>query len=164
MTEVIYWSGWIGGLAIGLYAMLQQFVINKPLGVSSGFGNVCGIISKNEFFHTDKFEDPFNWRLWFIIGIPLGGLIAALTSPGDIVASFSLGTLYDSVLPSELWLRGPILLAGGTAMGLGARFAGGCTSGHAISGIGLLNPPSIIASAGFFVGGIAIVQLLFNVL
>ena len=162
MTEVIYWAGWVGGIGIGLYGIAQFIISGHLLGVSTGFGNVCGLVSKNSFFHTGKYADNFNWRLFFVIGIPLGGLIAALTSPGPLVLSFSLGPLYDSVLPESLLFKLPILSLGGIMIGYGSRLAGGCTSGHSISGLALLNPPSILASAGFFAGGIIMVQTLFG--
>ena len=163
MTEVIVWSGWIGGLAIGLYLLLQWIVSGKTLGASTGYGNLCSYVSNTPFFHEGDFANPNNWRLWFLIGIPLGGFIAALTSPGEIVASFSLGAMYDSVLPQALWAKGLVLIGGGFMIGYGARLAGGCPSGHSIAGMSMLNPPSILASAGFFVGGIVIVQILFRV-
>ncbi len=164
ITQVIFWPGWIGGIAIGSYLLFQVLVTGHPLGVSTAFGNVCGLFSKIPYFHKDQFENNLNWRLWFIVGIPLGGLIAALTSPGPIVASFSLGSLYDSVLPQALVLKALVLTGGGILIGAGSRMAGGCTSGHSISGMAILNPPSIVASAGFFAGGILIVQLLFNLI
>jgi uncharacterized membrane protein YedE/YeeE len=164
MTEVIYWSGWVGGIAIGIYALFQFVLTGNKLGVSTAFGNVCGLFSKASFFHKGSFKDNLNWRLWFLIGIPLGGLVAALSSPGSIEFSFSLGEMYDSVLPSNFILKGLTLTGGGILIGLGSRMAGGCTSGHSIAGLALLNWPSVIASAGFFVGGILIVQFLFNVI
>jgi hypothetical protein len=69
--------------------------------------------------------------------------------------------MYEQVLPDAMWLRGLYLIAGGTLIGYGARLAGGCQSGHSINGMSLLNPPSLLASAGFFVGGIVSVQALF---
>lgn len=163
MTEVIVWSGWVGGLAVGMYALFQLYVTGKPLGVSTGYGNVCSFVSKADFFRQGDYEEPNNWRLWFIIGLPLGGLLAALTSPGEVVASFSVGQMYDSVLPQALWAKGLVLMFGGVLIGYGSRMANGCTSGHAIAGISLLNPPSVLAAAGFFVGGVIMVQLLFGV-
>lgn len=162
MTEVIVWSGWVGGIAVGSYMVFQLWMSGKLLGVSTGFGNVCGYFSKASFFHKGEYESLNNWRLWFLIGIPLGGLLAALTSGNGIVASFSLGQMYDSVLPQQLWLKALVLTCGGVLIGYGSRSAGGCPSGHSISGMALLNPPSILASAGFFVGGIIIVQIMFN--
>ena len=164
MTEVTIWSGWIGGIAIGTYALLQFYLSGKPLGVSSAFTDGCSLVFSGPFFEKNRRENGLSWRIWFVLGIPLGGLIAALTSPGPLVASFSLGPLYDSVLPVIPWVRGLVLTIGGVLLGLGSRLAGGCTSGHSISGLGLLNPASLLASIGFFVGGIVIVQFLFNFL
>ncbi len=164
MTQIDVWDGWIGGIAVGMYLLVQLLVSGKLLGVTTGFGNVCSVFSRIPFFHTGDYETVNNWRLWFLIGIPLGGVIAALTSGGEIVPSFSMGTMYDSVLPQALWLKGLVLIFGGVMIGYGSRLAGGCTSGHSISGMALLNPPSILASAGFFAGGIIIVQLLFNII
>lgn len=162
MTEVIVWSGWAGGLAVGMYALFQLYVTGKPLGVSTGYGNVCSFVSKADFFRQGDYEERNSWRLWFIIGLPLGGLLAALTSPGEVVASFSVGQMYDSVLPQALWAKGLALMFGGVLIGYGSRMANGCTSSHAIAGISLLNPPSVLAAAGFFVGGVIMVQLLFG--
>jgi uncharacterized membrane protein YedE/YeeE len=164
MTEVIVWTGWIGGLAIGLYALFQWLVSGHALGVSTGFGNICSCFSRTEFFHQGEYTTPNNWRLWFLIGLPLGGFLAALTSPGEIVASFSLGKMYDSVLPQALWAKGLVLMFGGMLIGYGSRSAGGCTSGHCIAGLSMLNPPSVLASVGFFAGGIIAVQMMFRVL
>lgn len=164
MTEVIVWSGWVGGFALGLYLLFQFMMTGKALGVSTGYGNVCSYVSRIKYFHIGDYVEPNNWRLWFIVGIPLGGLLAALTSPGEVVLSFSLGEMYDSVLPGVLWAKGLVLLTGGVMIGCGSRMAGGCPSGHSIAGMSMLNPPSILASAGFFVGGIIMVQLLFGLL
>jgi uncharacterized protein len=162
MTEVVVWNAWLGGVAVGIYGLAQFVLTNKVLGVSTGYGSLCSLASRQKFFRVGAYSERINWRLFFLLGIPLGGLIAALTSPGSLKPSFSVGALYDGVLPQVLWAKGLILAAGGFMMGLGARMADGCTSGHAISGIALLNWPSMLASAGFFAGGIVIVQLLFR--
>lgn len=162
MTDVIVWSGWIGGLLVGLYALLQLALFGSPLGVSTGYGNVCALTSRKSFFSSGPYADKNSWRLWFMVGLPLGGLLAALLSPGAISTSFVMGAMYDSVLPQAIWAKGAVLAGGGVLMGLGARMAGGCTSGHAIAGITLLNWPSVVSAVGFFVGGIVAVQLIFR--
>lgn len=163
MTEVIVWSGWIGGIAVGLYFLFQLMLTGNQLGVSTAFGNVCALVSKQPYFKSATFSKASSWRTWFFLGLPLGGLVAALTSPGPIVASFSLGALYDTVLPTAVWAKALVLIVGGFCMGFGARLAGGCTSGHAISGMALLSLPSVVAACGFFVGGIIAVQTMFRV-
>ncbi|MBU0554170.1 YeeE/YedE family protein [Myxococcota bacterium] len=162
MLDIVIWAGWAGGLAVGAFLLLQLWLTGKLLGVSTGFGNLCALGSKAKFFHTGDFTDPFNWRLFFLLGLPLGGLLGVLLSPEATFSwTLSLGPRYDSVFPSALWARGLILTGAGFLVGYGARLAGGCTSGHAIAGISLLNLPSLLASVLFFVGGIAAVQLLF---
>ncbi|MCG8608720.1 YeeE/YedE family protein [bacterium] len=164
MTEVIVWTGWLGGIAVGSYALFQFLLTGNSLGVSSGYANICGFVSNASFFRDSDLGPPNSWRLWFIIGLPLGGFLAAATSPGPIIPSFSLGQLYDSVIPNNLWARGLVLMLGGAMIGFGARMAGGCTSGHAIAGMSKLNAPSMLAAMGFFLGGIIMVQMLFNLL
>ena len=162
MAELVVWPGWIAGAAIGVYLALQYYLTGKPLGCSSGYGNLCGAVTRTPFFRRGEFESRTSWRLWFTLGLPLGGVIGVLSSGGVIEPTFQMGALYESVLPDSLALRAVYLVAGGVLIGLGARMAGGCQSGHAINGLSLLNPPSLLASAGFFVGGVAAVQALFG--
>jgi uncharacterized membrane protein YedE/YeeE len=165
MTEVSVWPGWLAGGLIGLYTVVQYWASNRQLGCSLAYGSLCGLFSRASFFHTGELALPVNWRVWFVLGLPLGGLLAALTSAdAGPELTWSMGGLYESVLPAAVWARGLILFAGGILMGYGARLAGGCTSGHAIAGCALVSPPSLVAAAGFFAGALATVQLLFNIL
>ena len=163
--DVTVWAGWVGGIAIGGFFLAQLWLTGKPLGVSTGYGNLCALASRAPFFTQGPYAKPVNWRLWFLVGLPLGGVVAVFTSPNATwSATLSMGALYDGVLPAAAWAKGLVLLAGGFMIGLGARMAGGCNSGHSISGMSLLNPPSFAASACFFVGGIASVQILFRLM
>lgn len=163
MDQVVVWDGWVGGIGVGLFMLGLFWLTGRALGASTGYGNVCAFASRSTFFRTGPYADRTGWRLWFTLGIPLGGLLGVLLSPGATFApGFSMGALYDGVLPDALWARAPILALGGVAVGYGARLAGGCTSGHSITGVSMLNPPSIFASIGFFLGGIAVVQILFR--
>ena len=164
MGNLIVWSGWIGGIGIGLYLLFQFWVTNKPLGCSTSYGHMCGVVSRTRYFRTGEYENLNNWRIWFVIGLPIGGALAAITSPDyHWTLSFSMGEMYDSVLPEALWAKALVLVSGGILMGLGARMAGGCTSGHAISGISFLNVPSMLAGGMFFAGGIIAVQTIFAI-
>lgn len=164
MGDLIVWSGWVGGTAIGLYMLAQYWYTGVTLGCSAAYCNPLSTFSRLDLFSTGEFACFNNWRLWFSVGIPLGAAIAALTSPGyEWKITLSMGEMYDSVLPQSVWMRVLLLFAGGICMGYGARLAGGCTSGHVISGVSLLNQPSLLAAILFFAGGLISVQLLFNV-
>lgn len=159
--ETIIWSAWIGGIAIGGYALFQHWLTSKQLGCSSSYISMCRSVDKRAYSDFDDKKE--SWRLWFFIGIPLGGLVAVLTSGAEWQLTLSMGDAYDALYPSNVWIKAGIVFIGGLLMGMGARMAGGCTSGHVISGIALLNPASLIAGALFFAGGLGIVQLMFLV-
>lgn len=164
MSNSIFWPGWLGGLAIGLFALTQFWLSNRQLGVSQGYSHLCDLVSRTGALSRGEQKTPDNWLLWFLFGLPLGGLIATLTASGanDVTLTFAMGEMYDSVLPQIFWLKALVLIVGGMLMGVGARLAGGCTSGHVISGCALLNPPSLLAGALFFIGGLTTVQFLFS--
>lgn len=164
MDSAAIWPGWLGGVAIGGFVVGLFVVTGRALGVSSAYGNLCGAILRTDYFRRGSYGPASGWRLWFIVGLPLGGLIGLLTAGGTFAPSLHMGELYEQVLPQALWARGAVLAVGGAMIGYGARAAGGCQSGHAITGMALLNPPSVLAGGLFFVGGIVSVQLLFNLL
>lgn len=164
MDGVLIWPGWLGGVAVGVYVIIQHWVSGRMLGVSSGYCNFISPFSRLSFFQDNEHNSFNTWRLWFLLGLPIGSFIAAFTSPGfEWHPTFDMG-LYDDLLPTVWWVKLPVLFIGGVIMGLGARMAGGCTSGHAISGIALLNLPSFFAAALFFASGLGFVQLLFYLL
>jgi uncharacterized protein len=156
----IVWPGWLGGVAVGLFLVLLLVVTGKVLGVSSAYGEACGWTG-SAYFRDPKRGYGERWRLFFVLGLPIGGAVAVFSSGAPWVPSFEMGTLYEKVLPQSLAMRSAVLAAGGILIGFGARLAGGCQSGHAIAGIALLNPSSMLAGALFFVGGIVAVQAVF---
>ncbi len=162
MVDNIIWTGWIAGGLLGLYAIFQYWLSNKQLGCSLAYGNLSRYLPGSQFFKTGDFESLNNWRLWFIIGIPLGSFIAHLTSiDTPFSLTFGMGEMYDQIMPESTIGKVIYLISGGLAMGYGARVAGGCTSGHVIAGCSLVNPVSFLAAALFFVGGLITVQFLF---
>ena len=174
MLELIQqpWPWYVSGLFIaGIMFVLLYF--GKSFGFSSNLRTICAASGGGKFV---KFFD-FNWRsqMWnilFLIGAIIGGFISAqFLSTGEPV-QISASTIADlaemgfaapeSVQPNELYspesamsLKGFLILAiGGLMVGFGSRWAGGCTSGHAISGLSDLQVPSLIAVVGFFAGGL----------
>lgn len=174
------WPWWIAGPAIGLVVPLLLFGGGKVFGLSSNLRHLCAatVPGRIDFFRYDWRREG-GWNLTFALGIVLGGFVAGtwLASPDPAVA-VSAATVEDlralgladltGLVPRELvsWqalgtLPGlVVVVVGGFLVGFGARWAGGCTSGHAVSGLGALQLPSLLAVAGFFAGGLVATHLL----
>jgi uncharacterized protein len=167
MTETAFtvtiWPIWMGGLAIGLYIIGQQLFTNKALGCSTPFANACSIASKARFFQINSYKTiPGGKNLWFLIGILIGGFLGAYSSNGtwSLDTSLSMGAHYDHFMPDVSWQKALTVTFGGVIVGIGARLAGGCTSGHSMAGISMLNPVSMLATALFFIGGIIVLNIM----
>lgn len=151
---------------------------NKALGISSSLRHVCAacIPAKIPFFSYDWKKEA--WNLFFVAGIVLGGFIVALfySNPNPVVINPKLIAELaqyhiierQSLLPAELFSWHQLLTAkglflilfGGFLVGFGTRYAGGCTSGHAIMGLSNLQLPSLIATASFMAGGFIMANLI----
>ncbi len=144
------WPWWLSGIAIGLTVPLLYFLSGKAFGVSTSLQHIGAMCSPNSKFDYLK---THNWRggLWNLVFI--GGIVV-----GSLIAVRFLSNTPIEFLPSTVsGIGGAIqLLLGGVLVGFGARYAGGCTSGHAITGISNLNWPSMVATAFFFVGGLIV--------
>ena len=147
-----HWNFWVGGLAIGTVAILLPLITGHFLGVTRGYSSVCGIFSKKSYFHKKSYGGKFGFRTLFLLGLILGGFLAALQS-GTFNPSFSYGA-FDKVFSSSLYIKAPILILGGVLWGYGARLAKGCTSGNSISGISKGSLASIVSTVCFMISGI----------
>ncbi len=142
------WPWWIAGPLIGLTVGIMLLLGAKNLGVSSSFRHLCALAfpkSKIPYLATDNVKEE-KWNLLFVIGIALGAFIAVRFLSAHPVEF--LPPQYHSVTGA---LK---LLAGGFLIGFGTRWAGGCTSGHAIMGLSNLQKPSLYAVLAFFAGGL----------
>ncbi len=176
------WPWYVAGPLIGLTVPLLLLLGDKWFGVSSSLRHACAVVpSRIPFFRYD-WRSVGGWNLAFALGIVaggfVGGVLLANPEPLRVAASTTadlaaLGVAVDGGLaPEALFsvaaLSDPrvwaILLGGGFLVGFGARYAGGCTSGHAISGLSNLQLPSLVAVVGFFVGGLAMTHLLLPLL
>lgn len=176
------WHWAVSGAMI-VFVMFLLLWFGGYFGVSSNLRTLCAIggAGKNVSFFDFNWKDQI-WNLVFISGAVLGGFIAYnyLPSPEpvqiaqatqDHLASIGIQTPQRveegyGFVPSEIF-KGPlsasdwiILLVGGFFIGFGTRYAGGCTSGHAISGLSNLQLPSLIAVIGFFIGGLLMAWLI----
>ena len=173
MLELIKqpWHWAVAGTLIGLIIPLLLLVGNKKLGVSSSLRHLCAIcIPKNIPFFKYEWNKEI-WNLFFVVGIFLGGFIAAqfLSNPNEIlVAQSTKDTLaqygitdFSQIMPKQIFsveniftLRGFFFfVVGGFLVGFGSRYAGGCTSGHSIYGLATFQMPSLIATCCFMLGG-----------
>ncbi len=160
---------YVSGPLLGLIVPLLILTSNKQFGVSSSFRHVCSWLklSKSAYFKYNYKEHE--WATWFVFGIFVSGLVFLNFS--DIHTSelsetaknyfLSKNIPVEGFLPKELFsptnlfsLYGLLLLFGGFLIGFGSRYADGCTSGHTIMGLSLLSSASLVASIGFFIGGV----------
>lgn len=176
------WSWYIAGPLIGLTVPALLILGNKSFGISSSLRHICAacIPANVSFFKYDWKKE--SWNLFFVLGIFFGGMIAAhlLMIPGEITVNPNLKaelatygiTDYSNLVPTQLMnfeslltLKGFILMVvGGFLVGFGTRYAGGCTSGHAIMGLSNLQWPSLVATICFMVGGFLMANVILPII
>lgn len=161
------WSPYLVGALIGLLSMATFYFSNQPIGASTAYARIAGLIGKQfSKSHTESLKyyqetKPKNhWDVMLLIGIFIGAYIAAYT--GGETTSRWIPALWEERFGSNYGLRLGIAFLGGAIMAFGARLAGGCTSGHGISGTLQLSLGSWIALICFFLGGVVSSSLLFK--
>ena len=167
------WSWYFSGFLIGII-MLTLIYFGKVFGMSSNLRSLCSIMGAGKFvpfFHYDWKSQ--RWNLVVILGAMLGGFVAVHFMSDDSNVSINSKTITQleqlgidapngKLVPDTLFgnaiYESPksmlLLVFGGVLIGFGSRYAGGCTSGHAISGLSNLQIPSLKAVIGFFIGGL----------
>jgi uncharacterized protein len=180
------WPWYVSGAAIGGIVWLMWF-LGRSFGISSNFRTLCTLCGAGkaaDFFDFDWKSQK--WNLYFLVGAMAGGFMAAhwLSPDGGQVPALTEAAIADlakhgfeapsAFLPPELYgTEGGfpmeaktlgLLFIGGLLVGFGSRYAGGCTSGHAITGLSTLQLPSFIAVIGFFIGGLVMTHLLLPLL
>ncbi len=172
------WPWWAAGIVIGLTVPALLVLGNKHFGLSANLRHLCAacLPANIKFFEYDWKKEI--WNLFFVGGIIGGAVIAStlLANPAPVKIAPALAsdlqqygiTDFSGTVPSQLFswesllsLRGFIMLVlGGFLVGFGSRYAGGCTSGHAIMGLSNLQVPSLIATIFFMVGGFIMANLI----
>lgn len=174
MLELIKepWHWAVSGSMIALVLFIMLF-FGKTFGFSSNFRTICAACGAGVNINYFKYDWRSQmWNFTFLVGSIIGGYVssqylsngeAPLISEATIQDIHSLGMATPTGMqPEEIFglktlftLKGFLILAlGGFSIGFGTRYAGGCTSGHAISGLSNLQIPSLIAVIGFFIGGL----------
>ena len=165
------WGWYVAGPLIGLTVPALIISGNKALGISSSLRHVCAacLPANIPFFNYDWKKEA--WNLFFVAGIASGAVVIALffSNPNPVAINPELVTELNSygitdqrsLLPEQLFnwqqlltIKGLFfMIFGGFLVGFGTRYAGGCTSGHAIMGLSNLQLPSLIATTSFMAGG-----------
>lgn len=177
------WTWYVSGFLIGMVMLLLVY-FGKTFGMSSNLRSLCtlaGAGKKVPFFDFDW--KASRWNLAVVLGAMLGGYVAVhyMSAPTNVainpqtveqLATLGIdapdGKLVPDALFSSSAFQSPkviaLLLLGGFLIGFGSRYAGGCTSGHAITGLSNLQLPSLKAVIGFFIGGLIMAHLLLPLL
>lgn len=176
------WPWYVAGPLVGLTVPALLIIGNKSFGISSSLRHICAscMPANIPFFKYDWKKEA--WNLFFVFGIFIGGAIAInlLSNPNPIevnpklageLAKYGIAN-YNNLVPEDLmnWqslftLKGFILMVvGGFLVGFGTRYAGGCTSGHAIMGLSNLQLPSLIATICFMIGGFIMANLILPII
>jgi len=163
------WSPYAVGIGIGLVACLGFLLSDNTMGCSTAFARTSGMIERlfrgarvKDKPYYKRFAPVIDWEWMLVLGVLLGSFLSAALS-GQFKIDFVPGK-WASVFGSSIPLRLIIALIGGIFVGLGARWAGGCTSGHGITGTLQLAVSSWIAACCFFIGGIAAAFFIYKVL
>jgi len=176
------WPWYVGGICIGLMVPVLLIGGNRHFGMSSSMRHICAacIPTDTKYFKYDW--KAHQWNLLLATGVVIGGFIASsfFGNPEPVAISEQTKAAlagwgihdFSGLAPAEIFsfkslltFKGFLLMVvGGFLVGFGTRYADGCTSGHSIMGLSLLNAGSLAATVGFFAGGLLMVHLLLPLL
>ncbi|HEX9601181.1 MAG TPA: YeeE/YedE thiosulfate transporter family protein [Mariniflexile sp.] len=177
------WPWYISGPLIALVMSLLLY-FGKTFGMSSNLKTMCTMLGAGKFSDFFKFNwKDQSWNLTIIAGAIIGGFIATHYLSNDSITDLNPSTITElqqmgfenagaHLVPTELYnldaiksTKGLLLLIiGGLLVGFGTRYASGCTSGHAITGLSSLQKPSLIAVIGFFIGGLLMANFILTLI
>jgi uncharacterized protein len=168
------WPWYVAGPLLGLFVPLLLLLGNRLFGVSGNLRHICAAACPADVAHFRyDWRSAGGWNLAFAAGILIGGFIAGflLANPDPVAISPAAQTAlaqlgisdFDGLVPADVfsWSAlldvrlGSLLVLGGLLIGFGTAYAGGCTSGHGLTGVADLQPASFLALAAFFAGGVA---------
>lgn len=161
------WSPYIVGAGIGVLVWTSFLLSDRPLGCSTGYAKAAGMVESaisrekaGKMPYYQEIVPRADWPWMLVVGVAIGAFLSAYLSGTFRV--FVVPPAFSAAFGPEPLPRIATALAGGTLIGLGARWAGGCTSGHGISGSLQLSLASWVAAACFFAGGIVVAGLMYG--
>ena len=143
--EQLAW--YVAGPILGLCVVACRALFNGRLGVTGGFSEVIGQLGRGSL--------RFDWRGWFLIGVVLGGTLLMALAGGRLFSGYGWLTETFHGTAGDVAI-GALLLVSGVLIGYGAKLSGGCTSGNGLSGVSILSPAALVATATFFGTAIAV--------
>lgn len=160
------WSPYVVGIGIGLLSCVAFILSDKPIGCSTAFARTSGMLEElvrgrkvREMAYYRQFVPEIDWEWMLVLGVVFGAFTSAGLS-GEFrlewVPSLWAGAFGSDHLPRLL-----TAFSGGILIGFGSRWAGGCTSGHGISGTLQLAVSSWVAVAAFFASGALVAFILY---
>lgn len=160
------WSPYAAGIGIGVLSWFAFLLSDHPLGVSTAYARSSGMIETairgdkaRSRPYYQRFAPQIDWEWMLVIGLIVGAAISAILS-GDFSLRF-MPEVWVAEFGDGWLLRWFTAFIGGVVMGIGARWANGCTSGHALSGSMQLVASSWVAAIGIFAGGVITAYLIF---
>jgi uncharacterized membrane protein YedE/YeeE len=163
------WPPYLAGGLIGVLVVFTLYFSQQAVGASSAYAKVAGVIGKTvaprhigRLPYFDAKTTRIDWEVFFVTGAVLGAFLAAYTG-GEITGRW-LPPMWVEHFGDGVWLRLLVAFAGGVIMAFGARLAGGCTSGHGISGALQLCVGSWVALICFFIGGVITATVIYRLL
>ena len=165
------WSPWVVGAGIGVLSWFSFASVDKPIGITTAFEYTAALATRsaaptaaasNPYFTTPDKDPKIDWEWMLVVGVFVGAFASSKLS-GDRPAAV-VPRLWAERFGSRAGRRFIGALLGGALLMIGARLAGGCTSGHGIFGLANFERPSLVTTLSFMVGGVLTTNLIYRVL
>ena len=154
----MHWA--VAGAVIAAVTLALLYLANRRLGISTGFEDLCSLALPLPYFRRQTLLAARGWRLPFVGGLVLGGVLSAVLG-GGWSPTWALG-MFDTTIGWGPAGKVAWMFVGGLFIGFGTRLAGGCTSGHGIFGLSNFERPSLVSTLSFMLGGFVTTQLVYH--
>ena len=160
------WSPYWVGVGIGILSWIAFVLSDKPIGVSTAYAQTSGMLEKilqgpqvEAKAYYREYVPKVSWTWMLVVGLLAGAFVSAITA-GDFQLQW-VPPLWENKFGYSPVIRWAAAFSGGVVLGIGARWADGCTSGHGISGTLQLVVSSWIAVICFFISGVVIAHIIY---
>jgi len=160
------WNPYVAGALSGLLGIASVALAGKFMGASTTFVRASGMMEKivapewvaNSAYYISK-GVQVDWQFLFVIGIFIGALLSSVST--KTFAWQSVPDMWKSRYGGNVGLRAVVAFVGGIIAMYGARLAGGCPSGHGLSGLTQMSISGFVSAACFLGGGIIMAAIVY---